>query len=74
VSYGLAEQLIRSLRGAPLLLGARGGPILDVAAAARAAVALSRLVAESPHIAEAEINPLLVSPEGVLALDARIIA
>ena len=74
VSYGLAEQLIRSLRGAPLLLGARGGPILDVVAAARAAVALSRLVAERPDITEAEINPLLVSRDGVLALDAHIVA
>jgi len=74
VSYELAEHLIRSLRGAPLLLGARGGPILDVAAVARTAVALSRLVAERSDIAEAEINPLLVSPDGVLALDARIVA
>jgi acetate---CoA ligase (ADP-forming) len=69
----VAEQLIRSLRGAPLLLGARGRPVLDVAAAARAAVMLSQLAAERHDIAEIEINPVLVGRDGVLALDARIV-
>jgi acyl-CoA synthetase (NDP forming) len=68
-----AEQLLRSLRGAPLLLGARGRPALDIGAAARAAADLSRIAAERPGIAELEINPLLVGQNGVLALDARIV-
>ncbi|HEX5261650.1 MAG TPA: acetate--CoA ligase family protein, partial [Gaiellales bacterium] len=46
-----AAELIRSLRGAPLLAGARGRPPLDVAAAGRAAAALSRVAAERPDIA-----------------------
>jgi acetate---CoA ligase (ADP-forming) len=69
----VAEQLIRSLRGAPLLLGARGRPSLDVAAAARLAVLLSQLATEREDIAEIEVNPVLVGREGVLALDARIV-
>jgi acyl-CoA synthetase (NDP forming) len=73
LSPEVAEQLIRSLRGAPLLLGARGRPVLDIGAAARAAVLLSQLAAERPDIAEIEINPVLVGREGVLALDARIV-
>jgi acyl-CoA synthetase (NDP forming) len=73
VTQAAAEVLIRSLRAAPLMLGARGRPVLDVAGAARAAAALSRLAAERPDIAEAEINPLLVSRDGVVALDARIV-
>jgi acyl-CoA synthetase (NDP forming) len=73
VSEEQAEVLIRSLRIAPLLLGARGLPALDIAAAARATAALSRLVSERPEIAEAEINPLLVGPQGALALDARVV-
>lgn len=64
-----AEALIRSLRAAPILDGVRGRPSLDVAAAARAAAALSRVSA--PWLAELEINPLLVLPDGVLGLDAR---
>src|SRR5207244_1275006 len=68
-----AERLLRSLRGAALLEGARGRPPLDIAAAAGAAVALSQLAAARPDIAEIEINPLLVTPRGVLGLDARVI-
>jgi acyl-CoA synthetase (NDP forming) len=68
-----AEALLRSLRVAPLLDGARGRPPVDVGAAARAAAALSRVAAAHPEIAEVEINPLLVMPDGVLGLDARIV-
>jgi acyl-CoA synthetase (NDP forming) len=73
ITQKAAEELIRSLRGAPLLVGARGNAALDVAAAARTAVALSILGAERPDFAEIEINPLLVTRGGVLALDARIV-
>jgi acetate---CoA ligase (ADP-forming) len=69
-----AERLLRSLRGAPLLAGARGRPPLDVGAAARAAAALSQVAAARPDVAEIEINPLLVTPSGATALDARVIA
>jgi hypothetical protein len=73
IGYPDAERLIGSLRGAPLLLGARGRPALDVTAAAWATAALSRTAAEHPEIDELEINPLLVLTEGALALDARIV-
>jgi acetate---CoA ligase (ADP-forming) len=69
-----AERLLRSLRGAPLLTGVRGRPPLDVGAAARAAAALSEVAAARPDVAEIEINPLLVTPSGATALDARVIA
>ena len=69
-----AEELIRSLRSAPILTGARGRPGLDVPAAARALAALSRLAASRPDLAEVEINPLLVLREGALALDARLVS
>ena len=67
------KALLRSLRIAPLLDGARGRPAVDVGAAARAAALLSRVAAEHPEIAEVEVNPLLVTPEGALGLDARIV-
>jgi acyl-CoA synthetase (NDP forming) len=73
VSEAGAEALFRSLRVAPLLGGARGKAAVDVAAAARAAAALSRVAAEHPEIAEIEINPLLALPDGALGLDARIV-
>jgi acyl-CoA synthetase (NDP forming) len=68
-----AGRLLESLQGAALLKGARGRAAVDIGAAADAAVALSRLAAARPDIAEIEVNPLLVTPEGALALDARII-
>ena len=67
-----AERLLRSLRAAPVLDGVRGRPAVDVAAAARAVVALGDVMAAHPEIAELEINPLLVTPRGAIALDARI--
>jgi acyl-CoA synthetase (NDP forming) len=68
-----AERLLGSLRGAPLLEGARGRPALDVAAAAAAVAALSRAAAACPAVAELDVNPLLVLPDGCLALDARVV-
>jgi succinyl-CoA synthetase beta subunit len=73
LSQELTEQLIRSLRGAPLLLGARGHPALAIGAAASVALSLSQLAVERSAITELEINPLLVKPDGVLALDARVV-
>jgi acyl-CoA synthetase (NDP forming) len=73
VSERGAAELLGRLRGAALLTGARGRPPLDLAAAARAAAALSRFAAAHPEIAELEANPLLVTEEGVLALDARLV-
>ena len=68
-----AERMLRSLRAAALLRGARGRPPIDVRAAARALAALSRVAAAHPEIAEIEVNPLLALPDGALGLDARIV-
>lgn len=70
-----AERPVRSLRGFALLDGARGRPKADVAALARALAALSAFaVAAGPRLRSAEVNPLLVLPEGqgCLAADAAI--
>jgi acyl-CoA synthetase (NDP forming) len=68
-----AMELICSLRGAPLLLGARGRPRLGVEAAASAVAALSVVAAAHPEIADIEVNPLLVTPDEAIGLDARIL-
>ncbi|HEV7456144.1 MAG TPA: acetate--CoA ligase family protein [Roseococcus sp.] len=60
-----AEQMIRSLKGFPLLDGARGRPKADVAALAKALANLSAFAAAAgPRLAGVDINPLLVLPEG----------
>jgi succinyl-CoA synthetase beta subunit len=68
-----AAAMIRSLRGASLLLGARGRPPLALDGAAAFTAQLSALAAAHPEIAEIEVNPLLVLPERVVALDARVV-
>jgi acyl-CoA synthetase (NDP forming) len=75
VSEAEAAAMVRSLRGAPLLDGARGRPKADAAALARALAALSRFgCAAGPRLRSAEVNPLLVLPEGqgACAADAVI--
>jgi acyl-CoA synthetase (NDP forming) len=75
VSEEDATAMIVSLRGFPLLDGARGRPRADVPALARAVAALSRFAAAAgPRLRSAEINPLMVLPEGegVLAADAVV--
>ena len=70
-----AEAMIRSLKGFPLLDGARGRPKADVKALAAALSALSRFAAGAGgRLAGVDVNPLLVLPEGqgAFAADAVI--
>lgn len=70
-----AERMIRSLRGFPLLDGARGKPKADVKALAGSLAALSRFAAAAgPMLVSVDVNPLLVLPEGqgAYAADAVI--
>jgi acyl-CoA synthetase (NDP forming) len=68
-----AERLLRGLRTATLLDGVRGRPAVDIAAAAAAVETITAFAAAHPEIAELEVNPLLVRPDGVLALDSRAV-
>lgn len=74
VTPDAARRLLESLRAAPLLKGFRGRPSVDIDAAASVVAAVSRLIAEHPEIAECEINPLRVGPDGALAVDALVVA
>jgi acetate---CoA ligase (ADP-forming) len=73
IDMAAAHEMVADLRSLPLLCGYRGRPKGDLGALARALVALSQL-AHDDSILEAEINPLLVLPEGkgVVALDALV--
>lgn len=68
-----AREMVSSLKATQILAGARGRPKGDLDALAQAVVAVSTL-ATSADIIEAEINPLIVLPEGegVAAVDALI--
>ncbi|MEV4611609.1 GNAT family N-acetyltransferase [Kitasatospora sp. NPDC049258] len=64
--------MVTELRGAPLLLGRPGLPPVDLAAVQRVLAALSRLATDLPHVAEADLNPLIARPDGLVCVDARI--
>jgi acetate---CoA ligase (ADP-forming) len=70
-SAARVEQALRSLRGAGLLLGARGGPSVDVAAAARLAARVGEILLEA-SLQVVELNPVIVSERGAVAVDASV--
>ncbi len=69
----LAMRMLESLKAWPLLNGYRGRPKADIDKLLETMMRLSYIAADYPEIKELDINPLLVSPDGVIALDARII-
>ncbi len=68
-----ASAMMREIRTFPLLEGARGERPVDLEAITAAILRLSALCADFPVIRELDINPLVVSERGGLALDSRII-
>jgi acyl-CoA synthetase (NDP forming) len=73
-SPATATELLTSLRGFPLLAGARGRPPVDLDALAALIARVSATAAAHPELAELEINPVLATPTGALGLDARAVA
>jgi acetyltransferase len=69
----LAQRLMELTRIHKALEGVRGRKAVNMEALKAALVAFSELVVELPRIAEIDINPLLVSSEQLLALDARVV-
>ena len=65
--------LLRGLRAWPLLAGARGAAPVDIAAVADAAAVVGDVLAGDERIMEVEVNPARATPDGVLALDARVV-
>ncbi len=69
----LARRMIERTTIAGAFGGIRGRQPIDVDALERLLVQFSLLVVEQPWIKEVDINPLLASPERLIALDARIV-
>jgi acetyl coenzyme A synthetase (ADP forming)-like protein len=67
-----AHEMVRSIRGAPLLFGHRGAPPCDVTAVEDVLLRVARLAEEVPQLAEMDLNPVIASPDGAVAVDARI--
>lgn len=69
----LALQMLQSLRAYPLLKGYRGMPPINIDLLVEIMIRISYLASDYPEILELDINPLLISDNNVMALDARII-
>ena len=74
VDEAQASRMIDEVRGLAIVRGYRSMPKGDVAALARAVAAVSRLaLLPGPPVAEAEINPLIVGADGVVAVDGLVV-
>src|SRR5579859_6643334 len=69
----LAQRLMEQTRIFAALRGVRGRKPVDLVALEQLLVRFSQLVMEQPWIKEIDINPLLATPERLLALDARVV-
>jgi acetyltransferase len=69
----LARRMMEQTRILRALQGVRGRAPVDLEALERLMVRFSELVVTQPAIREIDINPLLASPEQLLALDARVV-
>jgi acetyltransferase len=69
----LARRLMEQTRVFTALQGVRGRPPVDIAGLEELLVRFSQLIVEQRWIKEIDINPLLASPERLLALDARVV-
>ncbi|MGB8985495.1 MAG: bifunctional acetate--CoA ligase family protein/GNAT family N-acetyltransferase, partial [Candidatus Sulfotelmatobacter sp.] len=69
----LAQRLMEQTHIFKALKGVLGRQPVDLVALENLMVRFSQLVVEQPWIAEIDLNPLLASPEGLLALDARVL-
>jgi acyl-CoA synthetase (NDP forming) len=67
-----ADDMIRELRAAPLLFGHRGTRPADTGALAGILLRVSRLADDLPEVAELDLNPVIASPGGACAVDARV--
>lgn len=69
----LARRLMEQTRIFRALQGFRGHAAIDISSLESVLVRFSELVVEHPRIKEIDVNPLLVTSDGILALDARIV-
>jgi acyl-CoA synthetase (NDP forming) len=67
-----ARDLVRGLRSSPLLTGYRGSAPVDLEALSEVLSRVARLAEDLPEIVELSLNPVVASPGGAMALDARV--
>ncbi|MBO1414509.1 bifunctional GNAT family N-acetyltransferase/acetate--CoA ligase family protein [Streptomyces sp. FH025] len=64
--------MVTELRSAPLLLGDGAVPPVDLAAVRSVLTRLSLLADDFPELVEADLNPVILRPDGAVCVDARV--
>jgi acetyl coenzyme A synthetase (ADP forming)-like protein len=67
-----ADELVAGGKAGRLVAGYRGAPAVDAFALAAVLRSLSALALDNPEVAELDLNPLIASADGCVAVDARI--
>jgi len=65
--------MMEEIKAYPLLAGYRGAEPADLDAIADVIIKIGNIMAEAVEIKEMETNPLIVYPEGAMAVDARVV-
>ena len=73
INEALARRWMRRTKIFRVLQGIRGAPAVDFAELEQALIHFARLAIADPRLMEIDINPLLATPSGVMALDARVV-
>lgn len=80
VSFGIAPvnmdeamEMIRQIKGYPLLTGFRGSTPVDIDAIAKALITISELLNGVNDISEIDLNPVIAYPQGLVVVDAKVL-
>jgi len=68
-----AKQIVRDIRGYAVLEGVRGQAGADIDALEQLILQVSAFAWEHREVAELDLNPVIARPDGVLAVDARVV-
>lgn len=73
LNFNLARQLMQKTKIYEALQGVRGRKSINMTQLEEILINFSQLIIENPRIKECDINPLIVSEDQIIALDARIV-
>ncbi len=80
VSFGIAPvnmdeamEMIKQIKGYPLLTGFRGSLPVDIDAIAKAIITISVLLSGVNDITEIDLNPVITYPHGIVVVDAKVL-
>jgi acyl-CoA synthetase (NDP forming) len=68
-----AKEMVREIKGFPLLSGYRGSEPVDIENLENLLLKVSEFVEKTPEIKELDLNPIFAYKDGAVAVDARVI-